>query len=369
MLRIVINAIPLLSPLTGVGVYLNNLITEFKRLRPDFHYSFYYGYFSKKINLYNSEFHHIKEFIKTIPVIASSFRKIKHRLTSLQMQNYDIYFEPNFIPLDIKAKKTITTIHDFSFYLYPEWHPRDRVRYFSENFFRRIKASDIIITPSRYIAQEALEILRIEDDRVITIPHGYDRALFKVAHYEKIDDTLPTDYILFVGSIEPRKNLCNLLKAYGMLPGHIKRDFKLILAGPEGWKNREIINLLKQMRGDVRYLGYTDGKGLVSLYRNARCLVYPSFYEGFGLPPLEAMACGCPVVVSDVASLPEVCGDAAYYVNPYNAESIAEGMEKVLTEENLRQSLIKKGLERVKPFTWERSAIEHIRVFDGIMNG
>lgn len=368
--KIVINTIPLLSPLTGVGIYINNLITEFQRLQPNFDYTYYYGYFTKTLKRCDNEetyLHQIKEFIKETPFLSTMARWVKGRFIGIQYKDYDVYFEPNFIPLDIRAKRIITTVHDLSF-LHPEWHPEDRVRYFSKNFFARIIKSHTIITPSRYTASKVMEGLRMRDImRIEIIPNGYDASVFNTTTMQENDNSVISNYILFVGSIEPRKNLDNLLKAYLMLPEPLKKDFKLLLVGFKGWKNEETMKLLKQLKGMVGYIGYVDNKKLASLYRKAFCLIYPSFYEGFGLPPLEAMACGCPVIVSNVASLPEVCGDAAYYVDPYSVESIAEGIEKVLTEEELRQSLIKKGLERAQLFSWEKSARGHLRVFEDVL--
>ncbi|MEW6418732.1 MAG: glycosyltransferase family 1 protein [Nitrospirota bacterium] len=366
-MKIVINAIPLLSPLTGVGNYTYNLITEFRKLKQDFDYTYYYGYFTRKLKFYSGEsemFYRIKESIKKLPLVSSYARNLKSRLAHLQLKNYDIYFEPNFIPLNIKARKTVTTVYDFSFYRYPEWHPVDRVEYFSKNFFKRIKKSDVIITISKYVEKEALEILKIRDTKVMTVYPGYN-AVFSTVENNRIKNRLD-NYILFVGSIEPRKNLIGLLNAYLLLPEYIKRDFKLLLVGFKGWGNSEILGLLNKLRGNVEYLGYVDTEELTNLYRGASCFAYPSLYEGFGLPPLEAMACGCPVVVSNVASLPEVCGDAACYVDPYNVENIAEGIRKVLTDKTLKLSLIEKGLERAKLFSWEKSAKEYIKVFEEI---
>jgi glycosyltransferase involved in cell wall biosynthesis len=180
--------------------------------------------------------------------------------------------------------------------------------------------------------------------------------------------SLPEHFIFFTGSLEPRKNLKNLIQAYSGLDKRIRKDIKLVLAGFKGWQNKEIMALLRKVKSDVFYLGYVSDAALRDLYNLATLFVYPSFYEGFGLPPLEAMACGCPVVVSNAASLPEVCGGAAYYVDPYNIESIAEGIHKVLTDEALRQSLIEKGLERAKLFSWEKSAKKHIEVFDEVLS-
>jgi len=127
-------------------------------------------------------------------------------------------------------------------------------------------------------------------------------------------------------------------------------------------------NIDNKTREKIELLENISEEELIKLYKNALLLAFPSFYEGFGLPPLEAMACGCPVVVSNIASLPEVCGDAAYYVDPYNIESIAEGMYKVLTNESLRQSLIQKGLKQTKLFSWEKSSREHIKIFEEVLN-
>jgi len=368
-MKIVINTIPLFSPLTGVGHYIYNLLIEFQRLRPDIQYTFYYGYFGKKLKVYGEAavFDRLREWAKKSPVVSPYARKLKDTLVQINLRKYDLYFEPNFIPLNIRSKKIVATVHDFSFHLHPEWHPRERTEYFSRNFFKRIEKADLIITGSRYIEREAFDLFNGKDLRIVTIYYGYNDVLFNTHKKAEEEKASPLgNYILFVGSIEPRKNLLGLLKAYLLLPEYIKKDFKLLLTGYKGWGNQEIVERMEQLKGRVNYLGYLNNEELAALYRGASCLVFPSFYEGFGLPPLEAMACGCSVVVSNVASLPEVCGEAAYYVNPYDVESIAEGMYKVLTDEDLRRSLIEKGLERAKLFSWEKSAKEHLKVFEEV---
>ena len=368
-MKIVINAIPLLSPLTGVGNYALNLIREFQRLRADFDYTFYYGYFSKRLKYYPNDskvFYFAKELTKRIPLISSYGRSVKNTVAFFHSKKYDLYFEPNFIPLKMRAKKTVATVYDFSFHHHPEWHPKERIRDFSKHFFNRIKEADCIITISKYVEKEGLEILRNKNCRIVTIYPGFN-DIFKANEDGKIKARTSENYILFVGSIEPRKNLVSLLKAYVLLPEYMKKNFKLLLVGFKGWENKEILELLNKLKGAVNYLGYVDNEELAELYRKASCFVYPSFYEGFGLPPLEAMACGCPVIVSNVSSLPEVCGDAAHYVDPSSAESIAEGMHKILDDESLRQSMIQRGLERARLFSWEKSAAEHLKLFDEIL--
>ena len=366
-MRIVINTIPLLGPLTGIGNCVYHLVTEFQRLRPDLNCTYFYGYYSRKLRFSakkNGNFpQFVKELIKKNSILSGYASHLKSKVARLQLKNYDLYFEPNFIPLEIRAKKMVTTVYDFSFHLYPEWHPKERIEYFSRNFFPRIQKSDFIITISEYVAREAREILKIEEARIKTIYLGCN-AIFNRRGDETIRMKLPENYLLFVGSLEPRKNLVSLLNAYALLPNYLKKEFKLLLVGFKGWENVEIFRLLNKMKGHVEYLGYVGDEELAHLYRKATCFVYPSLYEGFGLPPLEAMACGCPVVVSNVASLPEVCGEAAYYIDPTHVESIAEGICRVLADEDLRQGLIQKGLERAKLFSWERTAEEHLKLFE-----
>src|SRR3972149_3632596 len=153
-MKIIIDAIPLLSPLTGVGNYAFNLIREFQRLRPEFDYTFYYGYFSKRLKYYprdNKIFYYVKEVAKKIPLLSSYGRSVKNTLVFFHPKEYDLYFEPNFIPLEMRAKKTVATVYDFSFHHHPEWHPKERVSDFSKNFFKRIKNADSIITISKYV--------------------------------------------------------------------------------------------------------------------------------------------------------------------------------------------------------------------------
>jgi glycosyltransferase involved in cell wall biosynthesis len=174
------------------------------------------------------------------------------------------------------------------------------------------------------------------------------------------------NFILCVSSLEPRKNILNLILALKKLR---LPDMKLILVGSRSkvFSSNELKDLLYSQK-NIFLTGYISDDKLIRLYRKAKLFVYPTFYEGFGLPPLEAMSCGCPVVVSNVASLPEVCGNAAYYVDPYNIESIAEGIHRVLTNDTLRESLRERGLERARLFSWEESAKKHIEVFEEVLH-
>jgi alpha-1,3-rhamnosyl/mannosyltransferase len=176
---------------------------------------------------------------------------------------------------------------------------------------------------------------------------------------------LPERFILYVGTNEPRKNVRGLLEAYSLLPEKAKKEHPLVLAGPRGWEKRDLFKRVQAMerQGLVKELGYVPEASLGPLMKAATLLCFPSLYEGFGLPPLEAAACGTPVVCSNGASLPEVMGEAAVYVDPRRPEDIARGLLSVLEDEALRDALKQRGPERAARFTWEKCAAQTIEVY------
>lgn len=334
VIRILINAIPLLSKLTGIGNCIYYLSRHLLDMEPNNKYVFYYGYFSEELQISSDmkdlKFRAMKGgnfYLKKIPIIHDLVRGMLREYHGVLSygKKFDVYFEPNFIPLDFRARRIVTNVYDFSFHTHPEWHAKDKLNYFRKFFFPRIYKSDLIITDSNFAREEAKEFLKVEDDRIRVIYMGYDESLFRPKKREEIirspdSKKLPQDFVLFVGSMEPRKNLIGLLRAYLRLPERIKKNFKLLLVGSKRWKNADVFELLNQLKENAEYLGYVNNEELADLYRKASCFVCPSLYEGFGLPVLEAMACGCPVVASNMTSLPEVCGDAACYVDPYDLE-------------------------------------------------
>ena len=376
-MKIAINATTLLSPHAGVGTYTYQIAKNLKKLKPSHEYTYFYGYYSDRLLNPGEEprsFQGIKETIRKIPLLGSLARNANDFLNYFSSRKFDLYFEPNFIPLRIPARRTVATILDFSFELFPEWHPIDKVKYFKINFWNKIKKADRIICISDFIRHEATALFGFPEEKLVTIYLGVDHDIFKPYPPPELPEVrnryrLPPQFILFVGSIEPRKNLKGLLHAYKEFGNNFREEFKLVLAGFQGWKNEEVMGMIRKMEGSVQYLGYVPQIDLAKIYNLASIFVYPSFYEGFGLPPLEAMACGCPVVVSKAASLPEVCGDAAYYVDPEEVTSIAGGISKVLSNEELRASQIKKGIAHADGFRWEKSAFQHLHIFEEVFRG
>jgi glycosyltransferase involved in cell wall biosynthesis len=172
-------------------------------------------------------------------------------------------------------------------------------------------------------------------------------------------------YIFTVASRDPRKNISRLIEAWRRIAPEIKGKRELLIAGGESrsFTSEDFHNL----PNDVSFTGYIKDDALRSLYSGADVFIFPSLYEGFGLPPLEAMACGCPVIVSNTTSMPEVCGEAARYIDPFSVGSIVDGLTELLSDRHLRDELVRKGLERAKQFTWQRSAREHIKVFEALL--
>ncbi|MGE5303761.1 MAG: glycosyltransferase family 4 protein [Alphaproteobacteria bacterium] len=370
--RVVINTMPLQGPLTGVGHYISQLVRHFNSMDGRTDYTYYYGFFCKNLIGSGHPIQRLRDQLPRAPWFRTTLRQSVFFLSGLFHSEFDLYFEPNFIPVKIKAKKIVTTVHDFSFRLFPEAHPKDRIRYFEKNFSKNIRRSNRIITDSVYIKTEATELLGLPDEMITPVHLGVDHDVFKIYQRESLETCkrefgLPERFILFVGTREPRKNLDRLVRAYAELPEAIRREFGLVLVGPRGWGESDV-SATEKLGDRITVVDYVETWKLGQIYNLASVFVYPSLYEGFGLPPLEAMACGCPVIASRAASLPEVCADAAYYVDAKDVQSIAEGMYKVLADDQLGRSLIEKGKERAKLFTWEKTAKETLQIFGDVLN-
>jgi len=360
--KVIIDTISLLSPLTGIGRYtyeVSKCLKESKGLE----FTYFYGYSSKNL-LDKSSTSQAKEMIVKNPTLKKIARKLLFLVTRLSPSTYDLYWQPNFIPFRfIKAKKVVTSVHDFSFILHKEFHPKERIAYFEKYFFKNIVKSDMIITGSQFSKEEVLSRLDFKEEQVRVIYHGINHDVFKIYHDRKVDFEIPERFILSVGSIEPRKNLLGLLNAYNLLSEDYKSEYKLVLVGFKGWENSAVMEVIDKNKEHIHYLGFISDEELAKVYNLASCFVYPSFYEGFGLPPLEAMACGTPVVTSNLSSMPEVCQDAVVYCDPHKVDDIKEKIEFVLQDASLQKEMIEKGIKRASEFTWEKSAKEHEKLF------
>jgi glycosyltransferase involved in cell wall biosynthesis len=298
-----------------------------------------------------------------------------HRLeqTALRFEigrlRLDLLHSPDFIPPFRRNCESVITIHDLAFLLYPHFLTKESARYYGQ-IDQAVRRTDHIIAVSESTRQDTIKLLGVPE-RKITVIHEAANPIYRRIDADEarrhVVKTYGLDqrYILFVSTIEPRKNLPGLLQAYRKLLDDYKCPERLVLAGSPGWLSEEVYQMVETLRLDdhVRFLGRVPSEHLVYLYNAAQLLVHPSFYEGFGLPPLEAMTCGTPAIVSNVSALPEVVGDAALLIDPHDIEGLTVAMWRALTDEDLRASLIAKGFKRAQMFSWERAAQETLDVY------
>ncbi|MFA4833441.1 MAG: glycosyltransferase family 1 protein [Patescibacteria group bacterium] len=293
-----------------------------------------------------------------------------------QLLGVDVFWLPNlnFISLSPKAKK-ILTVHDLSFLRYPDFFSlRRNLWHYIIDIKKLIRESDEIIAVSENTKNDIIELGEISEKKVKTIYSGVaeefgvidknNEALREVKEKYNLADK----FILFLGTQEPRKNIIGLIKAYNEFRKNRaggKEEVELVIVGGKGWKEKGVVNEWKKSKyqGDIKFLNYIPRQDKVYLYNLATVFVYPSFYEGFGLPPLEAMACGLPTIVGFSSSLPEVAGGASLLVDPYKPQEIAQAIEKILSDGNLKNNLIEKGKAKASEFSWQKAAGEYLDVF------
>ncbi|MGI9350056.1 MAG: glycosyltransferase family 4 protein [Rhizobiaceae bacterium] len=269
--------------------------------------------------------------------------------------------------------KTVCTVHDMSLYRFPEHHPRQRVAQITDSIEYAARQADHLIAVSEFTKREMQEILNIPETR-ISVTHLAARADYYQRNSSQTATVLDRfglqhgDYAIHVGTIEPRKNIDMLLHAYEGLEQSLRHRFPLVLAGSPGWLSGAIHDKLDkyQSEGWVKYLGYVDESDLPFLYAGARVFVFPSLYEGFGLPLLEAMSSGVPVLASSIGSTIEIAGNAAALFDPNDPQALRDELQVVLPDNALREKMISKGLRRAAQFSWLKTASDTYQVYQDI---
>lgn len=291
---------------------------------------------------------------------------------SLFPQRADLHIFFNYIVPPRVRGRVITTIYDCTHLRFPETMDRRNLKRIRQGLARSIERSDHFLTISEFSRREMTELLHIPKES-ISVVYSAPSDTGPCADFSETAKLLGIcrPYLLYVGTIEPRKNLPRLLRAFARLKAEDNLPHQLVLAGGAGWKDAEIYQTARSLpcAEDIRFTGYLSEAARNSLYRNAEAFVFPSLYEGFGMPPLEAMRFGCPVVCSDAASLPEVVGDAARLVDPLLESSIADGIHQVLTDKAYAAGLIQKGYLQARRFTWEASAERFTGVCRAVLEG
>lgn len=352
---ILINGRFLLQPTTGVQRYAREVINEIVRLNHPVYRIVIAVPDSQDIKPLSSV-----ELIKDHTFMPTFlWQQLKLPLIMRRIKA-DLLWSPcNIGP--VLVKNQVVSMHDASVFASSKWFTKKFIMYYRFILPLLGRTAKKLITFSNFSKRELIRIGITSEEKIFVIPHGTNHVFS-----QKKEKNLNSLYVLALGSRDPRKNIPRLIEAWKQLPLNLRHNRKLIITGARIHSFSQ--EAFKTIPDDVHFIDYIPDTELSSLYSKADLFVYPSLYEGFGLPPLEAMACGCPVIVSNVTSLPEVCGDAAYYIDPYSVESIAEGIEKILSDDDLRQSLIKQGLERARLFSWEESAQEHLKVLEEVLN-
>lgn len=280
-----------------------------------------------------------------------------------------IYHGPNFY-LPSFGGTSVVTLHDLSIYLWPQTHPPERVRFMRRQIDLALKRADLIITDTEYTRREVAAYFNWPLQRIRAV-HLASAAEFRPFPAEQLRPVLkefglePGGYVLFTGTIEPRKNLEVLLQAYQQLPDAQRQRWPLVLCGYRGWASEGLYQRMDaaQRAGWLKYLGYVDAATLPQLMAGARLFVYPSVYEGFGLPVLEAMACGVPVICSSASTLPEVAGGAAALHAPQDVDGLSALLQQGLDDDGWHAQAVVAGLARAAQFAWSRCVSETLEAY------
>lgn len=302
-----------------------------------------------------------------------------HRLEALTLSaellphRFDLLHSPDFIPPLRGARRHVITIHDLTFLRYPQFLTCDSRRYYNGQIRRAANQADHIVTVSQASRRDIVELLQVPQERITTQHHGVDASFRPLPadtltlHRKQLD--LPETFLLFVGTFEPRKNITGLLEAWRRLRAQLPDAPPIVLAGRRGWLFDETLQRIHDMQLAEHIIWRQDAPQhlLPALYNLATALVLPSFYEGFGLPALEAMACGTLPIVSNVSSLPEVVGEVGLQVDPADPDALAAAMLRALTDSAWRDAQREAGLQRAAGFTWDKSAKALLAAWDKVL--
>jgi glycosyltransferase involved in cell wall biosynthesis len=375
--RVGLNGVALLSPLTGIGQYTYHLVQELQQILAIQPWLFYGTGWRQELR--STPLPGVggvkKMFKRFVPNSYKVSRFLQDRQfgPGMKKRGIELYHEPNFIahPCD---RPTVVTVHDLSWVRHPETHPIERVEMMNSLMPNVIKNAQHLLVDSDFVRNEVISYYGVSPDLVTTVLLGVSPS-FKPVDALTCQPTLTRhglrygEYILVVGTLEPRKNLATVIAAFQQLPPSLRSRYPLVIVGMNGWRMEKFSTDLQQLisAGEVKLAGYVTQQDLPMVYAGARLFVYPSIYEGFGLPPLEAMACGVPVIVSRRASLPEVVGEAGILVEAMDSQSIANRMREVLEDPILHAKLSVAGRVRSERFSWRQCALETARVYQQVL--
>ncbi len=371
-MRIGIDGYPLSEPRTGVGHYTFELARALALAHPSDQFELISPKpFDQSVLA--------REPISNLSLVKGKSSSIRGHWWSVGLPLYakrlglDLFHGTNFeLPL-WSRRRTVLTIHDLSALRYPELHRPRLARRARVRLPLAAKLARAIITPTEAVKREVCSHFRLKTEKVTAI-HEAPRSVFRPLPLDETREVrkrlgIEDDFLLFVGTLEPRKNLLTLLKAFDQLLRHTAWRSQLVVAGGEGWLMDETFTFLKEsgINEHLRLVGYLDDEELRALYSSCRAFIYPSLSEGFGLPPLEAMACGAPVIASRIPALQETLGEAAILIEPVDVDGLARAITDILENEEGRIGLASAGLKQAARFSWERAAKQTYEIYQHVL--
>ncbi|KAA5806376.1 glycosyltransferase family 4 protein [Thermoanaerobacterium thermosaccharolyticum] len=370
-MKIAINSLLLDPQKAGIGTYIYSLLSQY----------FKYDLSNKNLDLFLQQ--RVSDFFgdnKNIRKVYFNINSNKKRIIYEQLlipyisqrYNYDvIHFTDYQIPLLMSRKGMILTVHDLSFLKEDDIFTKSSSLYKKFVLPSSLKKADRIIAVSENTKKDILKYFpSINENKIVVIYEGTrfdDNKMYKYSSDVLLKYNIKDPYILYVGTIEPRKNIVNIIRAFKIVVAK-NPNIKLVIVGKKGWLYDEIFNEVRNLslENNIIFTGYVSDEDLPAFYKNAILFIYPSKYEGFGLPPLEAMSFGCPVITSNISSLPEVVGDAGILVNPESVEELSDAMDSILLNNNLRNDLSERSLKRAKMFSWDITAKATLKVYEDV---
>lgn len=359
----------------GIGRFVRGLVDGLAAVDQDNEYLLFY--FHRGQETPNRPISNIANFrTRQIPIPDRLMTILWHRFSlpipvDIATGQLDVFHAPDYVLPPLRRGVSVLTVHDLSFLLHPECHDENLSAYLEKAVPPSVARADLITVDSHSTRNDLICLLDAEPERVEVVYGGVDEQFRPMQEqWELLSQTrkrfgISHPFILNVGVIEPRKNLVALVQAYERLKARPGFNHKLVIAGGKGWLYHEVYRKVRDLRleDDVIFTGYVPDEDLPALYNLADLFVYPSLYEGFGLPVVESMACGTPVVASDSSSIPEIVGDAALLAPPTDVEALASAMERALTDLALRDHMRASGLAQATNFTWRKAAESLVNVY------
>lgn len=368
-----------LRQIAGIGRYTRDLVRAFLRQRSDDELMLYYAARDlspdhpglRALTALQAEFPQVRP--APIPLTERQLTILWQRVRlPLPVERWtgpvDLVHAPDFVLPPVKSAPTLLTVHDLTFRVHPETAHANLRRYLDRAVPRSLRRATHVLADSASTRRDLERLMGVPDDKITVLYPGVGAQFTRVTDQAQLEAVrarydLPARFLFFVSTIEPRKNIARLLESYRRVCD--PQQIGLILGGKPGWLSAPIVEAANRTAG-VRLLGPVDDADLPALYTLATGCVYPSLYEGFGFPPLEALACGTPVLTSNTSSLPEVVGDLGVLVDPTDVDSIGAGIVRLFHDDSLRASVLARGPEQAAQFTWERAGAELHTIYHAV---